>query len=77
MKRLLGYCQPIFDNYLKVGKGLSTHSNTLNIFLRLPRFCDFIVKYIISLISGALLKEEPCCKFMLKHNITNYFRQFT
>ena len=27
--------------------------------------------------SGTLLKEGPCCKFMLKHDIKNYFRQFT
>ena len=32
---------------------------------------------MISFISGTLLKEEPCCKFMLKHDIKNYFRQFT
>ena len=23
------------------------------------------------------MKEEPCCKFMLKHDIKNCFRQFT
>ena len=27
-------------------------------------------------ISGTLLKEEPCGKFMLKHDIKNYFRKF-
>ena len=32
---------------------------------------------MISSISGILLKEEPCYKFMLKHEIKNYFRQFT
>ena len=32
---------------------------------------------MIFLISGTLLKEESCCKFMLKHDIKNYFRQFT
>ena len=31
---------------------------------------------MVSFISGTLLKEEPCCKFMLKHEIKNYFRQF-
>ena len=24
-----------------------------------------------------LLNDEPCCKFTLKHDIKNYFRQFT
>ena len=28
-------------------------------------------------ISGAILKEEPCCKFILKHDIKKHFRQFT
>ena len=32
---------------------------------------------MISFISGALLKEETCCKFMLKYDIKNYWRQFT
>ena len=32
---------------------------------------------MISFISGTLLKEKPCCKFMSKHDIKNYFRQFT
>ena len=32
---------------------------------------------MIYLTSGALLKEEPCCKFMLKHVIKSYFQQFT
>ena len=27
---------------------------------------------MISFISGTLLKEKPCCKFMLKHHIKNY-----
>ena len=31
----------------------------------------------MSFISATLLKEEPCCKFMSKHDIKNYFRQFT
>ena len=31
---------------------------------------------MISFISGTLLKEKPCCKFMSKHNIKNYFLQF-
>ena len=31
---------------------------------------------MISFISGNLLKEEPCCKSMLKHDIKNYFGQF-
>ena len=30
---------------------------------------------MISFISGTLLKKEPCCKFMLKYDIKNYFRQ--
>ena len=28
---------------------------------------------MISFISGTLLKEEPHCKFMLKHDTKNYF----
>ena len=32
---------------------------------------------MIYLTSGALLKEEPCCKFMLKQVIKSYFQQFT
>ena len=31
---------------------------------------------MISFISGTLFNEEPCCKFMLKNDIKNYFRQF-
>ena len=31
---------------------------------------------MISFISGTLLKEEPCCKFMLKHDIENYDDNF-
>ena len=31
---------------------------------------------MISFISGTLLKEEPCCKFILKYDIKNYFRHF-
>ena len=31
---------------------------------------------MISFISGTLLKEKPCYKFMLKHDTKNYFRQF-
>ena len=30
-----------------------------------------------SFMSGTLLKEEPCCKFMLNYNIKSYFREFT
>ena len=30
---------------------------------------------MVSFISGTLLKEEPCCKFMLKHYIKDYLRQ--
>ena len=26
---------------------------------------------------GTLFREERCCKLMLKHDIRNYFRQFT
>ena len=29
---------------------------------------------MISFISGILLKEKPCCNFMLKYDIKNYFR---
>ena len=32
---------------------------------------------MISFISGTLLKEELCCKFMLKHDIKNYSEKFT
>ena len=32
---------------------------------------------MISFISGTLLREESCCKFMLKYDIKNYLRQFT
>ena len=32
---------------------------------------------MISFISNTLLKEEPRCKLMLKHDNKNYFRQFT
>ena len=32
---------------------------------------------MISFIRSTLLKEEPCWKFMLKHDIKNYFRRFT
>ena len=32
---------------------------------------------MISFISGTLLKEEPCCKLMLKHDIKSHFRQVT
>ena len=32
---------------------------------------------MIFFISGTLLKGEPCCKFMSKHDIKNYFRQST
>ena len=32
---------------------------------------------MICFMSGTLLKEEPCCKFMLNHDIKSYFRQFT
>ena len=31
---------------------------------------------MISFISGTLLEEGPCGKFMLRHVIKNYFRQF-
>ena len=31
---------------------------------------------MISFISGTLLRDKPCCTFMLKHEIKNYFRQF-
>ena len=36
---------------------------------------DFIIKSMISFISGALLKEKHYCKFMLKHETKNYFWQ--
>ena len=32
---------------------------------------------MISFINDTLLNEEPCCKFMLKHDIKNYFGQLT
>ena len=32
---------------------------------------------ITSNISGSLFKEDPCRKFMLEHDIKNYFQQFT
>ena len=32
---------------------------------------------MISYIRGTLLKEEHFCKFILKYDIKNYFRQFT
>ena len=32
---------------------------------------------MISFISGTLLREESCCKFMLKYDIKSYLRQFT
>ena len=32
---------------------------------------------MISFISGTLLKEEPCWKFMLKYDIENSFQQLT
>ena len=31
---------------------------------------------MICFISGAVLKEEHCLKFMLKHDNKDYFRQF-
>ena len=31
---------------------------------------------MISFISGTFLKEELCCKFILKHDIKNHVRQF-
>ena len=31
---------------------------------------------MISFITGTLLNEEPCCKFMLNHDIKNHFLQF-
>ena len=31
----------------------------------------------ISFLNGVLLRDEPCCKFMLKYDFQNYFRQFT
>ena len=30
-----------------------------------------------SFLSGTLLKEELCCKFMLKHEVKNFFSYFT
>ena len=36
-----------------------------------------LIKWMISFISNTLLNEKPCYKFMLKHYIINYFRQFT
>ena len=32
---------------------------------------------MISFISGTIFKEKPCCKFMSKRDIKNYFRKFT
>ena len=32
---------------------------------------------MISLTSGTLLKDESYCKFILKNDLKNYFRQFT
>ena len=32
---------------------------------------------MISLTSGTLLKDGSCCKFVLKNDLKNYFRQFT
>ena len=32
---------------------------------------------MISFISDTLLREGPSCKYMLKHDIKYYFRQFT
>ena len=32
---------------------------------------------MVSFIDGTLLKEKPCCKFILKHDIKNYHLQFT
>ena len=32
---------------------------------------------MVSFVNGTLLKEEPCCKFMLKHDIKYYFQQST
>ena len=40
-------------------------------------FKTLMIKVDAFFISGTLLKEEPCVKFMLKHEIKNYFRQFT
>ena len=31
---------------------------------------------MISFISGSFFTEEPCCKFMLKHEIQIFCRQF-
>ena len=36
-----------------------------------------MISFISGTINGTLLKEEPCCKFMFKHDIKNYFWQFT
>ena len=38
---------------------------------------DFIIKQIIYFKSSTLLKEKPRSKVILKHDITNYFQQFT
>ena len=32
---------------------------------------------MVSFVNGTLLKEEPCCNFMLKHDIKYYFQQST
>ena len=37
----------------------------------------FFKRLMISFVSDNFLKEEPCCKSLLKYNINNYFRQFT
>ena len=39
----------------------------------IPFLKDFIVKEMVPFISGALLKEERCCKFMLTYDIKNCF----
>lgn len=31
---------------------------------------------MISFTGGTLLKEKPCCKFMVKHDIKSYLWQF-
>ena len=31
---------------------------------------------MISFTRGPLLKEKPCCKFILKYDIKNYFENF-
>ena len=46
-------------------------------FISFLKINDFITKQMISFITGTLLKEELCCKFMLKQNVKNYFGQFT